>query len=236
MTDQKDKLVTNKPNTGMIPKLTRSLPGGGLHARLRNPKAVVASDPLTRPNRLALMLDVSGSMYGDKIISLREAATGFVNACNFSDTAIALEPFGEHPVVNRVDLTTQQMMLVTTIQMLRDSGGTPMAEAMDYCLNTYSISRGVIVSDGQPDRETMVYEQARNYAEAGIPIDCVHIGLGGDGEECLKKVADITGGIFIKFTDITAFSKSFKYLTPGFRALLTTGAVTPAQLGAKEIK
>lgn len=232
-TNEQHLTATNQTKLNTTPKHTITLPG--LHNRLRNPKAVIATDPLTRPNRLALMVDISGSMWGDKIESLKTAVTGFINACDFSNTALALEPFGDKAATNRVSLTTQQLMLMTTVQMLEATGGTPMAEAMDYSINTYSITRGVIVSDGRPDSENSVYNLANNYKSAEIPIDTVHIGDSTEGEEVLKRIAEITHGQYLKFTDIQAFSKSFKYLTPGYYAMLTSGAVSAEQLGATKI-
>lgn len=234
MTDNKDKLTTTTPSA-IAPNKKVSLPG--LHARLRDPKVQAETDPNVKPNRLALLLDVSGSMSGSKIQSLRDACSTFVTSCSFRDTALALEPFGEgNPPPNRLALTCFQPILLTTVMSLHASGSTPMADAMDYVLNTYSLTRCVLVSDGQPDSEANAYSVAESYREAGIMCDCVHIGDSPSGEECLKRIAELTGGQFIKFTDINAFARSFKYLTPAYYAQLTAGAVTAADLGARELK
>jgi Mg-chelatase subunit ChlD len=210
----------------------------GLHARLRNPQSIAgAVDPNKCTNRLALMLDVSGSMDGHKIASLRDAVTGFISACDFSDTSLAMEPFGDdYPSPNRLVLTTLQPMLMTTAMMLQACGSTPMAQALDYVLNTYSITRGVLVSDGEPDSTQACYDSAAQYREAGIMVDCVHIGDSTSGEACLRRIAELTGGQYIKFTDVTSFSKSFKYLTPKYYAMLTSGGVSASDIGAKELK
>jgi uncharacterized protein YegL len=232
-------LQSSQTNQGLTRKHSVSV-GGGLHARLRNPIQVAASDPLTRPNRLALMLDVSGSMAGAKIVSLRDACVSFVQNCNFGDTALALEPFGDdYPSQNRLPLTVVQPLALTTVMMLQSHGSTPMARAMDYVLNTYSVTRAVLVSDGQPDSEYAAFDSAAQYKEAGIPVDCVHISDGPgstSGEACLQRIAELTGGMFIKFTDIQSFTKSFKYLTPAFYGQLTSGGLDAAALGAKELK
>ena len=240
-----DRTPINKPTsltpvttngTTIAKKSTLSV-ATGLHARLRNPQVIATADPNTRANRIALLLDVSGSMSGHKEESLRNAVASFVNSCSFADTSVALEPFGEGwPPPNRLPLTTFGPMLLTTAMMLRASGGTPMAEAMDYVLNSYSLTRCVLVSDGQPDSEERAYDVARQYQTASLPCDCVHIGDSSSGEQCLRKIAEMTGGQFIKFTDINSFAKSFKYLTPAYYAQLTSGNVSAAQLGAKEIK
>ena len=233
-------LATTNNNTTLDQKRTGAgvkLPG--LHARLRQPLTQDGKfvDPLTKSNRLALMLDVSGSMGGNKIESLRQATSGFVAACDFSDTSLAFEPFGdEYPSSNRVALTCIQPMLLTTSQMLNAVGGTPMAQAMNYVIENYSLTRAVLLSDGQPDSEAAAYASAERYREARIPVDCVHIGDSSHGEPCLRRIAEMTGGQFIKFTDLQSFSKNFKYLTPKYYAMLTTGGVTASDLGAKELK
>jgi len=209
----------------------------GLHARLHNPKIDIASDPNTKTNRLALMLDVSGSMQGQKIQSLRDAVTSFIQSCTFNDTSLALEPFGEasdQPSA-RVALTCFAPFLQSTVQMLQAHDSTPMDSAMEYVLHNYSLTRSVLISDGRPNSEACVFDQAMQFHKASLPCDCVHIGDSVEGEACLKRVAEITGGQYIKFTDINNFACSFKYLTPAYYAQLCDGSINAAQLGATQL-
>jgi Mg-chelatase subunit ChlD len=109
-----------------------------------------------------------------------------------------------------------------------------------------SMTRGVVVSDGVATDWTEIdIDQALEstkgkilqiYKEQGIPLDCVHISSSQEGEDLLRRIASETGGIFLKFSDVNAFSKAFGYLTPGYRAMLTSGSVDAKQIGAKEIK
>jgi hypothetical protein len=246
-----DKIQTaNTTGDSLAKKRTIGLPA--LHKRMSAPSADAVSD--TKANRIALLLDCSGSMSGSddynatvvksKIDLLKDAMTGFVNACNFGDTALAIETFpsGDHSESEigakstRVPLTTLHPFLMTSIMMLRAGGGTPMSAAMKYAVGTYSLTRAVIVSDGDADNATAAISEAATYKEAGIPCDTVHIGQSAGGEETLKEIARVTGGMFMKFTDVSSFAKNFRYLTPAFYAQLTSGSVTAAQLGAKEIK
>jgi len=221
-----------QPKAGVV-SVKRSL-----HDRLRNPvQPTGALQADAMPNRLALLLDCSGSMRGDKIASLRDACTNFVQCCNMADTSLALETFGlDDADTTRLPLTCFAPFLQTTIQTLSACGSTPMDKAMQYVLEHYSLTRCVLVSDGEPDNELRVHELAQLYREAQLPCDCVHIGASARGEACLRRVAEVTGGQYIKFTDIASFSRSFKYLTPAFYGQLTSGSVTAAQLGATEIK
>lgn len=202
------------------------------------------------PNRIALMLDTSGSMAGteeggwstrhnqfakSKITLLREACQGFLTSCNFGDTSIAIEtfPFSER---TRFPLSTFEPILTTTVMALDAGGGTtPMAEAMNYVLGSYSLTRGVIVSDGDADYASACESTAHDFKLADVPLDCVHIGKSSSGEELLSAIARITGGLFIKFDNVENFAKNFSYLTPQKRAsLFLAGA--QQMLGAKEIK
>lgn len=215
-----------KPRTVGIP---------ALHQRLKAPDTNAVGDPLKMANRLALMLDASGSMEGEKIQKLHDAMQSFITQCNMTDTALAIETFGDNHA-GRLALTCFQPLLMTTAMSIQATGCTPLHEAMDFVLNTYSITRGVIVSDGQADSPALALDCAGHFAEAAIPVDCVHIGLSTHGEELLQQIAERTGGKYIKFTDVTSFSGSFRYLTPRYYAQLTTGNVTAAQLGAKKLK
>lgn len=235
--EQPKNSLISQPKTPADLTRKHSIGITGLHARLRNPLQQAANDPNTKANRIALLLDVSGSMGGDKIVSLRDACQSFVAACNFADTSLAIEPFGEgNPPPNRLTLTCFGPLAMTTVAMLQAAGGTPMAGAMDFVLNSYSLTRCVLVSDGEPDSDSAAYDIAAQYREAGLPCDCVHIGASTGGEQCLRRIAEVTGGQYIKFTDINSFAKSFKYLTPAYYAMLCSGNVSAAALGAKEIK
>lgn len=224
-----------QPKTTAITTPKHSVGVTGLHARLRNPQQIEVNDPNTKANRIALLLDVSGSMSGDKIVKLRDACQSFISACNFTDTSLAIEPFGDSGE-NRLPLTTFGPLLMTTCASLQASGGTPMAQAMDFVLNSYSLTRCVLVSDGEPNSDIAAFHSAEDFKTAGLQCDCVHIGASTSGESVLRRIAEMTGGQYIKFTDINSFANSFKYLTPAYYAQLTSGNVTAAQLGAKEIK
>jgi Mg-chelatase subunit ChlD len=189
-------------------------------------------DAATMPNRIGLMLDVSGSMAGEKMDMLRLAGRTFLEQCSSDDTACAINTF--EPSL-RVNMSTEHSLNASLCHGLNCLGGTPMADAMQDMLHNEPLTRGVLVSDGQPNDQQSVRDIASDYREAQIPIDTVHIGESDQGEELLKYVAEITGGKYLKFTDVTSFGRSFKYLTPGFRAMLN--APNAAELiGATEVK
>jgi uncharacterized protein YegL len=207
----------------------------GLRARLAIAKKQQC-EPSAAPNRIALMLDVSGSMAGAPIEKLKDASTSFIQHCNSADTALGLRTFPKHSEVGEQPLSCDYAAILAAILGQHADNGTPMADAMQDILYGMPITRAVMVSDGAPNDTPRVYELAHMYQEAQIPIDCVHIGHSSSGEDVLQKVAEITGGKFIKFTDIASFAGAFKYLTPGLYGMLTSGAISAQELGAREIK
>jgi Mg-chelatase subunit ChlD len=219
-----------------------------------------AVDPQTMPNRICLMLDCSGSMdtveaKGQRRIDLlKDAVQNFVTRCSFADTSIAIATFPGR-TDKALPLTTQGSVVINYSMGLEPVGGTPLHDCVTRCVTEVPMTRGVIVSDGGATdwRESGQVDEPYGYEEAGtrsliaksvlsiykdqhISLDCVHISSGTDGEELLRRIARETGGIFMKFSDVNAFSKAFGYLTPSYRALLTGGSVTAQELGAKEIK
>jgi hypothetical protein len=219
-------------------------------------------DPNAKPNRIALLLDCSGSMSSfvfpptgeatsvSKIQLLRKAVSGFITATDPADTSVALRTFpgkayaSESEAITRSarPLSSNKALLLLEAEGFTTAGGTPMAEAIRTALNEVSMTRAVLVSDGEADSPLAAIEEAKKYSEASLPIDCVHIGDSHGGEATLRAIAEATKGLYIKFADVTQFSKSFAFLAqPAFRAMLTEGDTVAKrealkQLGATEVR
>jgi hypothetical protein len=186
-----------------------------------------------------------------RIDLLKDAVQNFVTRCNFADTSVAIATFPGRSD-KAMPLTCQPSTIIGYSVGLEPSGDTPLHKCVTRSVTDIAMTRGVIVSDGgatdwREDGDSTDYEDGELkpridtsvlsiYKEQGIPLDCVHISLGTDGEALLRRIAAETGGIFIKFSDISAFARAFGYLTPGYRAMLTSGSVSAGELGAKEIK
>jgi Mg-chelatase subunit ChlD len=211
-------------------------------------------DAALLPHRICLMLDKSSSMSAletvtqSRIDLLKDAVNNFIARCSFNDTAVAIRTF---PESLQVELTNNPIMLQGAMFGIDASGGTPMQACVQRVITDIPITRAIIVSDGEAtdwhefgdtdnDGEFSKYSPGaallKTYKDQAIPIDCVHIGSSSSGEELLRRIARETGGLYLKFTDVSAFAKSFGFLTPGYRAQLTDGSVSASQLGAKELK
>ena len=196
-------------------------------------------DPATADNRIAILADISGSMnshveigitrmIGDSKLSyLKKALQSFISEVNFDNTSVALytfpmrnarydegnerEAFHEEQLTHgvRYRLSFNAPMLTLAVGGLTAAGGTPMAATITTVITEQPITRAIIISDGDADNANAALNEARQYVEAGIPIDCVHIGDETQGEQLLQDIAKLTGGIYLKFDNVENFSKSF---------------------------
>lgn len=221
----------------------------GLAARASQFQSAPPSiDGTTKPNRITLMLDCSGSMAGQPIEDLKNAVQGFAAACNWQDTSVAIATFPSgdgDDGHSDTPLVSEAAILMLEANRLQAGGGTPMFGCLERVIKNIPLTRGVIVSDGDA---TDAYgygldgsdEGSRNkqlvpYIDSKTPVDTVHIGDSSGGEETLKEIARLTGGIFLKFKDIGQFATAFRYLTPTYRGLLMSPGADRLT-GADEIK
>lgn len=234
MTDDKDKLATSSGGSVTIGRkfgakmspLHQRIAEAATEARLNT------RDAATMPHRIGLILDDSGSMSGEKIQMLRLAARTFLEQCSTDDTAVAIITLND---TVRVTLSLDHLVNAMICQRINDTGGTPLGDSMFRMLHEEPITRAVVVSDGSPTDGDLWRTASMDYKDAGITVDTVHIGQDRGGEEVLKTIAEITGGKYIKFTDASSFGRSFKYLTPAYRAMLNDSNAA-VLLGATEVK
>lgn len=202
--------------------------GGGLHGRIKAAevlKEITKTDPLTMPNRLAVICDFSGSMDGrssdgnmkTKLQLLTDAVQDFSLRSNTQDTAIAVESF---PSGFRIDLTNDSQQIYMRMIGVRTLGSTPMGEGIENSLKLHSPTRCMLISDGEQTDGDAPFHAAREAKKKEIIIDTVHIGSSAGGEETLKTIAEITGGMYMKFTNVESFSQNFHFLLPEARAQL----------------
>ncbi len=246
MADIVKKDVFGSQSTGLtLSKGKLKSSSSPFQSRVNNAKAS-QPDAASMPHRLCLMLDRSSSMHGEKIGLLKDAIDNFINRCDFTNTSIAVETF---PASLELSLTSISYMITSSVAAIEATGNTPMRRCVESCLEKVPMTRGIIVSDGEAtDWRDFDFEQAEGegipnsrdilvkYKTAQIPIDCVHIGDSTSGEELLRRIAKETGGIYLKFTDVSAFANNFGFLTPGYRAQLTEGRVSASELGATEVR
>jgi hypothetical protein len=176
-----------------------------------------------------------GSPMGTKIDLMKQAVNKYLDDCSPITNYVGLASFPEACYESPTGLHSKIRDL---IKDLTPTGGTPMGAAMGYVLDNEPITHGVIISDGCADTPGECIEIAKEYKAKAIKLDCVHIGDDTGGEDTLKEIASLTGGIYVKFSDMDSFRKNFQYLAPAKRSLLTSKGVAGAKLflGAGDVK
>jgi len=202
----------------------------------QNKALAQALDPKKVPNRIAGILDDSGSTAGDCWNHEIQAFSLLLDQSNFGDTSYLLYKLNEGLVQ---DLTCNYIDIKIKLANFK-SGATPLATAMSRVLHSAPITRAFIVSDGIPDDENGCYMAAELYKEKGIKIDTIFVSSGSiysgeqpDAKDLMRKIADITGGVFMCFDNLGNFSKAVGYLAPAFRDMLENKKLR-LQLGSGE--
>lgn len=120
--------------------------------------------------------------------------------------------------------------LLSAAQQLSDNGGsTHLANGLVHAMNAVRksldyIPHIVVTSDGQVHDGFQCEEIAKQAKAEGVVIDTIFIGDANDrsgGAEWLKKLAEMTGGVFEGIANAAEFEK--KYLKVMARPLLTAG-------------
>ncbi|MCE9668678.1 VWA domain-containing protein [Myxococcus stipitatus] len=166
------------------------------------------------PVNLALVVDRSGSMAGQKLRDARRAATELVQRLTPEDR-LALIHYGTDVTAFPSRPVTQAVRqeLLAAIDAIRDDGSTNIsgglneaARALRPHVNEYRVSRAILLSDGQPteglveDRDLM--KLARQLRDEGITVSA--LGVGEDFHTTLMRGMAEQGGGFSGFIDDSA--------------------------------
>lgn len=190
-------------------------------------------------HRIGIVFDDSGSMSGSKIEDAHEGCEEYIRYCDPRTTAISVYPMNPRDH-GAIALTTKLYSVAQGIKTFQATGGTPLFETTGNMLDNEALTRGIIFSDGSPNwnDETKKEEVIGKAKEKKIMLDTVFIGEKYDTKaiELMKWIAEQTGGVFIFLEKGKAnFRTAFKYLTPGYRALLADKSFV-AKIESGEIK
>lgn len=227
MPDETSLKISTKPPIGGLRK--------GILANKDNYEQQMKDiNPKTVPHRLGLIVDDSGSMGSDGMQNVHKAVKGFTNNCSPTDTSIAIYPLNMKPK----SLVCDYDLVNLFVSSLQATGGTPIYGILDLLITTEDITRAVLFSDGSPTDSSILTHgnegslwaskprevaigTLKKYTDKEIPIDTIFIGnAGSTGYNEMKKIAEITNGTFIHFTDSNSLASGLKYLAPKYRALL----------------
>lgn len=143
---------------------------------------------------IALLLDTSGSMYGEKIGDAKEALGSFLKTVNLAENEVALVTFGDQ--ISWMDGLTQNISYIQKeIDALDADGSTPVMQAIKIA-HEEVLKKGrakpvmVIATDGAPtdSTEEEILAYTTPVKKNGTWI--ITIGIGDDvNEEFLKRLA-----------------------------------------------
>lgn len=197
--------------------------------RLRNLQAIAnIDDPNTiHEQALIILLDCSGSMFGDKINTAWRAfvdelaprvGSWSVGILRFPGEGIGFSNVAPYDWIMSPNKTTQ----ISTLHRPDPSGGTPMyavvEKGLDWIKSRAKKARMILITDGHSTDKSPgeIIELAR---PVGIPIDCV--GIGSDCDEIfLQQLSEATNGIFTMVYDVAQISKVLQALSPIERPML----------------
>lgn len=154
-----------------------------------------ASEGLIKANfySIALLIDTSGSMAGEKIEEAKKAMLSFLNKTDLTVNEVGLVEFGNYVLVVS-ELSRDEQNLRDSITTLKSGDGTPMLEGIKLANGTMLLGcQGrpvmVISTDGQPNEPNEdILEYAAGIKERGVWI--ITIGIGRDVDsEFLKQLA-----------------------------------------------
>ncbi len=154
------------------------------------------------PLNLALVLDKSGSMQGEKIQNLRSAAKLVVDRLGPQDL-ISIVAFSDRKyLIAESQPVTDKQALKQKIDRIRDGGGTAISGGMgqglaelEKALSSDRISRMLLLTDGQTfGDEKQCKKLGKEAGSKGIVVNA--LGLGDDwNEDLLDDVAEASGGV-----------------------------------------
>jgi uncharacterized protein with von Willebrand factor type A (vWA) domain len=112
----------------------------------------------------------------------------------------------------------------------KHEGGTQFAPCIRSALNQIAshkwgaIKRIIFMSDGEDlGVPEMLWSVVNECVAAKVIIDTVMFGSSPDGEKTLRKMAEMTGGVFCLAKDAASLRRTFLSLEAGARGLLTRG-------------
>lgn len=185
---------------------------------------------------VALVLDRSGSMGGQRIVDLKVAANLFVSQMRPQDVTEIIS-FSSSFTRDQV-FTSDQSLLTAAINGLSAGGGTDAwtagdAGLTDLLARTEDARALLIMSDGASsgNKEQLV----ANAQAVGIPIFTIGFQAPQQGEDDLRSVAENTGGEFFAPTTQQELIAAFQAVSQGVQNVYTIGWVTQMPRGQQGI-
>jgi Ca-activated chloride channel homolog len=167
------------------------------------------------PVNLGLVIDISGSMRGQKIKSAKEAAKLVVNSLKPVDTISVTIFSDEARAIVPATLVTDKYSIQSKIDKISIVGGTRMYHGLEAASREMkrnavpnSINRMIILTDGETEGEEQCMNIARQEKQNKIVMTA--FGIGDEyNEDFLKEISDTTLGTFYHLRDPQQIGQQF---------------------------
>lgn len=201
------------------------------------------------PLAVAVVIDRSGSMAGDKIRQVRRSAKALVNRLSDADQVAIVTYASDYSVdLPLTKLAGQRARITRIIDDILDGGGTNLAGGMQAGLTALRsdrsshIRRLILLSDGNANQgitdPTSIAEIASKARHDGITISTLGVGVDFN-EDLMTLVAQSGAGGYYYARDASAVAAAFEKELSGLVALaarrVEVGLEVPAGVSVTEV-
>ena len=201
------------------------------------------------PVNVALVIDRSGSMRGQKLDDAKRAAREFVLRLTEVDR-LALVHYGSDVTVFPSTLVTEEarQRMLTFVDSIEDEGSTNISGGLEAAarelrpyVSQFRVSRAILMSDGQPTtglvREEELTGLSRQLRAEGLAVSA--LGVGGDfNENLMQGIADQGGGFsgFLNSNQLAeVFTRELEQATGTVARAVELRLELPSQVKAAEV-
>lgn len=173
------------------------------------------------PVNLALVIDRSGSMSGEKIVHARQAALALVDQLDEHDR-LSIVHYGNDTVTFAGQFATedQKQRMRRFIRNIVDEGGTNIGDGLmagkaqlDKGRHDFTVNRLLLLSDGQPTVGLTSPRALANLSQRlhndGTTVTAIGVGVDFN-EDLMQRIAEVGGGSYGYFERGTALADVFK--------------------------
>jgi Ca-activated chloride channel family protein len=173
------------------------------------------------PANIAIVLDKSGSMAGDKIYRAKEAARMAVNLLNENDIISIISYDSTVNVLVPATKVSDKASINAAIDRMRSGGNTALfagvskgAAEIRKFLNKDRVNRVILLSDGQanvgPSSPTELGDLGASLSKDGITVTTIGLGTGYN-EDLMANLAGYSDGNHAFVKDAEDLARVFKY-------------------------
>ncbi|MBX5482521.1 MAG: VWA domain-containing protein [Myxococcaceae bacterium] len=173
------------------------------------------------PVNLALVIDRSGSMAGEKLARAKEAARHLVNQLRPTDRLAIVHYGSDVQMLRSLEATeANKAQMLRFIDQITDDGGTNIGDGLQSGkaqllthLSGFKVNRMILISDGEPTEgitgPKALMQLARQIRTAGVTVSA--IGVGDEfNEDLMQGLAEYGAGAYGYLQDASRLASIFQ--------------------------